>query len=118
MLKKIVLLIVCLFFTLPAFADDSSIIPVLWLFCKNEKIKWQDWNDNFKNVSYIYEYNGNSTIGIPVKAYEIFGGNIYEYNGNSTIGIPVKAYEIFGGNIYEYNGNSTIGIPVKAYELR
>ena len=51
MFKKFILIIFVLFLAVPtAFADDSSIIPVLWLFAQNGKLEWQDWNDKFKNV--------------------------------------------------------------------
>ena len=117
MFKKIVLFFTVILLALPVFADDSSIIPVLWLFCRNGKIQSLDWCNAFKNTSCIYQYNGQSTVGTPVKAFEFLGGNVYQYNGKSTVGTPVKAFEFLGGNVYQYNGKSTIGTPVKAFEF-
>ena len=59
MIKKFILFIVCLFFSLPVFADDSSIIPVVLLFAKNnfENI---EFNEFCKDADTIFEMQGYS----------------------------------------------------------
>ena len=118
MFRKIIIFILALFLAAPVtLADDSSIIPVLWLFAINGNLDWQDWKDKLKNTYAIYQYNGSTTVGTPVKVFEIFGGDIYQYDGSNTVGTPVKAFEIFGDDIYQYDGSSTVGTPVKAFEI-
>ncbi len=117
MFKKIIIFILALFLAAPVtLADDSNIIPVIWLFAINGNLEWQDLKDKLKNTYAIYQYNGSTTVGTPVKVFEIFGGDIYQYDGSNTVGTPVKAFEIFGDDIYQYDGSSTVGTPVKAFD--
>ena len=115
MFKKIILFIFVLFLAVPAaFADDSSIIPVIWLFAKNNSLESEEFNNFFNDNDNIYEMNGYSTplnSSKVVKSYYFSAdGNIYEMNGYS---IPlnsskvVKSYYFSAdGNIYEMNGYS------------
>ena len=55
MFKKIIIFILALFLAAPMTpADDSSIIPVLWLFAINNSLD----NVEINNFDNIYEMNG------------------------------------------------------------
>ena len=93
MFRKIIILILALFFATPVtLADDSNIIPVIWLFAAKGMLESQEWNDSSENVSKIYEYNGNLTYGNAVKSFYLSGNTIYQYNGNLTYGNAVKSF--------------------------
>ena len=63
MIKKFILLIISLFLFVPAsFADDSSIVPVLWLFTKNNDIEHKQLNEVFNDNGLIYEMTGKSSM--------------------------------------------------------
>ena len=118
MFKRIILIVISLFLAAPVtLADDSSIIPVLWLFAANGMLESQEWNDCVKNVSTIYEYNGSRTYGNAVKSFYLSGNTIYQYNGNLTYGNAVKSFYLSGNTIYQYNGNLTYGNAVKSFYL-
>ena len=81
MLKKFILIIFVLFLAVPtAFADDSSIIPVLWLFAQNGKLKDEDLQNIFKNTSYIYQYNNHSE---EISSFRLSNSWVYQYNNHN-----------------------------------
>ena len=106
MIKKFILFIGCLFFSLPVFADDSSIIPVVLLFAKNnfENI---EFNEFCKDVDTIFEMQGYSYSKFSdkiIKTYFLEGDDtIFEMQGYS--------YSKFSDKItktYFLEGNDTI----------
>ena len=101
MFKKLVLLFISLFLISPiAFADDSSIIPVAWLFTKNNKLDrndWADWYKIFENTSSISQYN---QAGDYIGRFRIFGSGIDQYN---QTGDYIGSFRIFGSGIDQYN---------------
>ena len=101
MFKKLVLLFISLFLISPiAFADDSSIIPVAWLFTKNNKLDrndWADWYKIFENTSSINQYN---QAGDYIGRFSLSGSDIYQYNQASKY---TGHFSIYGSDIYQYN---------------
>ena len=90
MFKKFILLIISLFLFVPAsFADDSSIVPVLWLFTKNNDIEHKQLNEVFNDNGLIYEMTGKSSTLNSTKItktyYLSIDGNVYEMTGNSSM---------------------------------
>ena len=98
MFKKIIIFILALFLAAPVtIADDSSIIPVLWLFATNGNLDWQDWKDIFNDVSRIYQYNSeHEKIG----DFEPYGPAIYQFNAQHE---KIGYFEPFGPAIYQFN---------------
>ena len=100
MLKKFILIIFVLFLAVPtAFADDSSIIPVLWLFAQNGKLQDENLQNVFVNASRIYEYNMNHE---KVGYFQPFSTRIYQYNMNHE---KIGYFQPFSTRIYQYNMN-------------
>ena len=104
MLKKIILFVLVLFLAIPAaFADDSSIIPVLWLFKKNHN-----------NNDVIYKLNGYHFSSFNAKDivrtyYFAYDDKIYELNGYHFSSFDAKDtiktyYFAYDDKIYELNG--------------
>ena len=91
MFRKIIIFILALFLAAPVtLADDSSIIPVLWLFATNGNLDWQDWKDIFNDVSTIYQYNAeHEKIGY----FEYSDPRIYIYDKNRE---EIGYFEPFG----------------------
>ena len=88
MIKKLVLLFISLFLISPiAFADDSSIVPVLWLFTKNNRIKHEQLSNVFNNNSLAYEFDGSISFSQDynkaIKSYYLrYDDIIYEFDGS------------------------------------
>ena len=107
MIRKFIFLIISLFLFVPAsFADDSSIVPVVWLLTKNNKLDrndWADWYKIFENTSSISQYN---QAGDYIGSFRIFGSGIDQYN---QTGDYIGSFRIFGSGIDQYNqtGNYT-----------
>ena len=119
MFKKIIIFILALFLAAPVtLADDSSIIPVLWLFAAKGMLESQEWNDCVKNVSTIYEYNRSSSYEPPIRTFELTGDTIYEYNRSSSYEPPIRTFELRYDTIYEYNRSSSYEPPIRTFELR
>ena len=78
MLKKIIIVILALFLAAPVtLADDSSIVPVLLLFCQNQAPKWEK---EFKDISSITQYDANNQ---EIYSFHISGSDIYQYDANN-----------------------------------
>ena len=105
MLKKIILIVISLFLALPVAANDTgSIVPVLLLFSQNGNIKWkkyQKWNEAFKDISSITQYDANDN---KIAYFEFFGiSSIYQYDANYN---KIAYFELFGvSSIYQYDAN-------------
>ena len=101
MFKKLVLLFISLFLISPiAFADDSSIVPVVWLLTKNNQLDrndWADWYKIFENTSSINQYN---QAGDYIGRFSLSGSDIYQYNQASKY---TGHFSIYGSDIYQYN---------------
>ena len=81
MLKKIILFVLVLFLAIPAaFADDSSIIPVLWLL------------KHLDNSNKIEEFRSANTEILPLKTYLLKGNTVEEFRAVNTEVLPLKTY--------------------------
>ena len=100
MFRKIIIFILALFLAAPVtLADDSSIIPVLWLFAINGNLDWQDWKDIFNDVLTIYQYNAEHE---KISYFEYSGSRIYIYDNNRE---ETGYFEYSGSRIYIYDNN-------------
>ena len=121
MIKKLVLLFISLFLISPiAFADDSSIIPVAWLFTKNNKLDrndWADWYKIFENNSFAYKYGSHRQYVTPIESFKISDGIIYEYGSHRQYVTPIKSFKISDGIIYEYGGDTQDVTPIKSFKI-
>ena len=81
MLKKIILFVLVLFLAVPAaFADDSSIIPVLWLF------------KHLDNSNKIEEFRSYYTDTLPLKTFILKGNTVEEFRSYYTDTLPLKTF--------------------------
>ena len=118
MFRKIIIFILALFFATPVTpADDSSIIPVIWLFAKNKALNSVDISQKFNDVYRLYQYNGEGINGNAVKTYYLSFDKIYEFNGQGINGNAVKTYYPSFDKIYEFNGQGISGNAVKTYYI-
>ena len=112
MFKKLVLLFISLFLISPiAFADDSSIVPVVWLFAKNGIIT------DINTITSIREHEAAYTSTIPLKTYVFNDNTIREYETSYTSTIPLKTYVFNDNTIREHEAAYTSTIPLKTYVL-
>ena len=100
MLKKIILIVISLFLALPVAASDAgSIVPVIWLFFQNEEIEWEEWNEKFKDISKIIQYDANyNEIGY----FRPFASKIIQYDANYN---EIGYFRPFASKIIQYDAN-------------
>ena len=106
MFKKLILFILALFFaTLVTLADDSSIIPVLWLF------------KYIESANTIEEFKSVNTEVFPIKTFVLKGNTVEEFKSVNTEVFPIKTFVLKGNTVEEFKSVNTEVFPIKTFVL-